>query len=94
MDDTDARNRCFDHVNVLYMMSNHAQTILHEISLLDEPTDTLKQKFTVQKMPLRPGEGVVWWANRGLLIMCCFCVWYLWRVVCELVHDNVFCVRE
>ncbi len=33
-------------------MSNHAQTILHEISLLDEPTDTLKQKFTVQKTTL------------------------------------------
>ena len=52
LDDTDAINCCFDHVNVLYMMSNHAQTILHEISLLDEPTDTLKQKFTVQKTTL------------------------------------------
>ena len=30
-------------------MYNHAQTILHGISLLDEPTDTPKQKFTVQK---------------------------------------------
>ena len=33
-------------------MSNHAQTILHEIPLLDEPTDTPKQKFTVQKTTL------------------------------------------
>ena len=30
-------------------MSNHAQTILHEISLLEEPTDTPKLKFSVQK---------------------------------------------
>ena len=52
LDDTDTRNRCFDHVNVLYLMSNHAQTILHEIPLLDEPTDTPKQKFTVQKTTL------------------------------------------
>jgi len=52
LDDTDTRNRCFDHVNVLCLMSNHAQTILHEIPLLDEPTDTPKQKFTVQKTTL------------------------------------------
>jgi len=52
LDDTDTRNRCFDHVNVLCLMSNHAQTILHEIPLLDEPTDTPRQKFTVQKTTL------------------------------------------
>ncbi len=52
LDDTETRNRCFDHVNVLYMMSNDAQTILHGIPLLDEPTDTPKQKFTVQNTTL------------------------------------------
>ncbi len=33
-------------------MYNHAQTILHEIPLQDEPTDTPKQMFTVQKITL------------------------------------------
>ena len=47
--DVEARNRCFDHANVLYLMSNHAQTILHEIPLLEEPTYTPKLKFTVKK---------------------------------------------
>ena len=52
LDDTETRNHCFDHVNVLYLMSNHAQTILHEIPLLEEPRDTPKRKFTVQKTTL------------------------------------------
>ena len=34
----------FDHVSVLYLMSNHAQTILRETPLLEEPTDTPKLK--------------------------------------------------
>ena len=50
--DTEMRNRCFYHISVLYLMSNHAQTILHEIPLQDEPTDTPKQMFTVQKITL------------------------------------------
>ncbi len=49
LDGTETRNRCFDHVNVFYLMSNHAQTILLEMSLLEAPTDTLKLKFAVQK---------------------------------------------
>ncbi len=49
MGGTETRDRCFDHVNVLYLMSNHPQTILHEIPLLEAPTDTPRLKFTVQK---------------------------------------------
>ena len=57
LDATDTRNRCFDHVNVLYLIPNCAQTILHEIPLLEEPTDTPKLKFTVQKTSLHKNNS-------------------------------------